>query len=308
MANPKRSVPPTPPGGWSSSGQPSSRPPAAALRRGDAEHHNATPMPRRIHTSRIANSPITPEPASPGSAPQVADGPSDPFGSWPTWRRRETTGAPFPTAPGFPRGFPPRPPSLPPPGPGLVAAVQQVTAERGTRRQHRPTTTAPAGPRATGTSGSAHRNHPLTHSIQTRGPELVGWACAWERPWTARLRRATASSPRLYRMSAEAPGQPAEVPRDAVVIRFRPTEPDAVWNWACKEHRRIGRHRLSVFAAVRLKRETQQDVIDLLLRASELAGIDPERNKKYCVCTSAAEVLDLGFTFWRDGDDEERDE
>lgn len=109
-------------------------------------------------------------------------------------------------------------------------------------------------------------------------------------------------------MSAEAPGQPAEVPRDAVVIRFRPTDPDAVWNWACKEHRRIGRHRLSVFAEVRLKGETQQDVIDRLLRASELAGIDPERNKKRSVCTSAAELLDLGFAFYKDGDDEERDE
>jgi hypothetical protein len=107
-------------------------------------------------------------------------------------------------------------------------------------------------------------------------------------------------------MSAEAPGQPAEVPRDAVVIRFRPTEPEAVWNWACKEHRRVGRHRLSVFAAVPLKGETQQDVIDRLLRSSEMM-INPAKNKKYYVCTSAG-LLDLGFTFWKDGDDEERDE
>jgi hypothetical protein len=109
-------------------------------------------------------------------------------------------------------------------------------------------------------------------------------------------------------MSAEATGELASVPRDAVVIRFRPTDPDAVWNWALKEHRRIGRHRLSVFADVKRRGETTQDAIDRLLRASELGGIDPERNKKYSVCTSAAELLDLSFAFWKDGDDQELDE
>jgi hypothetical protein len=120
--------------------------------------------------------------------------------------------------------------------------------------------------------------------------------------------RVTSSSPSLNCMSAETPGEPADVARKAVVIRFRPIKPDAVWEWACKEHRRTGRHRLSVFADIRRGQETEQDVIDRLLKASELAGIDPAKNKKYSLCTSAAELLDLGFTFWRDGDDDERDE
>jgi hypothetical protein len=109
-------------------------------------------------------------------------------------------------------------------------------------------------------------------------------------------------------MSAEAPGELADVPRDAVVIRFRPWAPDAVWNWACKEHRRIDRYRLSVFADIRRAQETEQQVIDRLLKASELAGIDPTSNKKYSLCTSAGELAALGFTFWKDGDDGEPDE
>jgi hypothetical protein len=106
----------------------------------------------------------------------------------------------------------------------------------------------------------------------------------------------------------EPSGEQADVPRDAVVVRFRPTEPGAVWNWAVKEHRRSGRYRLSVFADVRRGQETEQDVVRRLLEASELAGIDPERNKKYCLCTSAAELLDRNFTFWKDGDIDELDE
>jgi hypothetical protein len=109
-------------------------------------------------------------------------------------------------------------------------------------------------------------------------------------------------------MSSDVPGSLADIARDAVVIRFRPTVPDAVWQWAVKEHRRVGRYRLSVFADRRRVGETEQEAIGRLLKASELAGIDPEKNKKYCLCTSAAELLDLGFTFWKDGDDDEQDE
>jgi hypothetical protein len=42
----------------------------------------------------------------------------------PSARRGATTGAPFPTAPGFPRGFPPRPLSLPPSGPARGPATR----------------------------------------------------------------------------------------------------------------------------------------------------------------------------------------
>jgi hypothetical protein len=109
-------------------------------------------------------------------------------------------------------------------------------------------------------------------------------------------------------MNPEAPGELVEMAGDAVVIRFRPTQPESVWNQACKEHRRIGRYRLSVFADVRRPDETEDGVIGRLLKASEV-GINPEKNKKFTVCTSSAELLDLGFTFWKDGDDDnERDE
>lgn len=108
-------------------------------------------------------------------------------------------------------------------------------------------------------------------------------------------------------MSAELPGELADVPRDAVVIRFRPWEPESVWNSACKEHRRIGRYRLSVFADVKRRGETEEQVIDRLLRVSELS-IDPAKNRKYSLCTSAGKLADLGFTFWKDKEDGELDE
>jgi hypothetical protein len=104
-------------------------------------------------------------------------------------------------------------------------------------------------------------------------------------------------------MCSEGPGDEVDVPRDAVVIRFRPTQPDAVWARACKEHQWIGRYRLSVFADTRRAQESEEDLIDRLLRASEV-GINPAKNKNFTVCTSAAELLDLGFSFWKDGDDD----
>lgn len=105
-------------------------------------------------------------------------------------------------------------------------------------------------------------------------------------------------------MPAEDPGELVDVPADAVVIRFRPWTPENVWNSACKEYRRIGRYRLSVFADVRRGQETQGDVIDRLLKVTEIR-IDPAKNKKYSLCTSADKVTDLGFTFWKDMDDDE---
>lgn len=58
-------------------------------------------------------------------------------------------------------------------------------------------------------------------------------------------------------MQPEFPGEPAEVPEDALVIRFRPTAPDRALASAEKEYRRIGRHRLSVFADVARAEESE---------------------------------------------------
>jgi len=91
----------------------------------------------------------------------------------------------------------------------------------------------------------------------------------------------------------------ADVPRDAVVIRFRPVEPSAVLQWAAKEHRRTGHNRLSVFAVVPGPGESSEAAEGRLLNAAGLAGIDLARQTKYFVCTAGA-LLDAGFTFWKD--------
>lgn len=90
-----------------------------------------------------------------------------------------------------------------------------------------------------------------------------------------------------------------ELPRDAVVIRFRPVEPSRVMEWAAKEHRRTGRYRLWVFASVRGPGQSDEAAEARLLHAAGLAGIDLARQSKYFVCTAGA-LLDAGFTFWKD--------
>jgi hypothetical protein len=105
-------------------------------------------------------------------------------------------------------------------------------------------------------------------------------------------------------MQPEFPGIPAEVPGDALVIRFRPTAPPDVLRWAEKEHRRIGRHRLSVFAEVARTGETQEQLLRRLIKAS-VPRINPDKNPKVFICTRASALLGLGFTFWKDGDDDE---
>jgi hypothetical protein len=103
-------------------------------------------------------------------------------------------------------------------------------------------------------------------------------------------------------MCPEASNRPVDVRRDAVVIRFWPVSPETVWKKALQEYRATGHYRLSVFADAARSHETQQDVVYRLLKSSEI-GINPANNKKFTLCTSAAELLDLGFTFWKDGDD-----
>jgi hypothetical protein len=97
-----------------------------------------------------------------------------------------------------------------------------------------------------------------------------------------------------------------DIPGEAIVIRFRPTDPERVLQSAEKEARRTsGRFGLSVFAAAACEGESSQDVIRRLLKASELGGIDPRSHPKYFVCARAEQVLNMGFTFWKDGDDDE---
>lgn len=58
------------------------------------------------------------------------------------------------------------------------------------------------------------------------------------------------------------------------------------------------------------KRDDEDDdaVIQRLLGVSELAGVDPSRNKRFYVCAAAAELKKLNFTFYKDEDDDEPEE
>lgn len=93
-------------------------------------------------------------------------------------------------------------------------------------------------------------------------------------------------------------------------MRFRPTAPDSVLNSAKKEHRRVGRYALSVFADVPRVwdngiAEEEQAVCRRLVRAAGLnSGIDLSGNPKYWVAP-AASILDEGFLFIKDNDDDE---
>lgn len=111
-------------------------------------------------------------------------------------------------------------------------------------------------------------------------------------------------------MPIEEPGEPASVavPGDALVIRFRPTAPDAVLRRATQEFQRTGRYGASVFATVKRPGETESAMRRRLLAVAELAGMAPENHPKYFVCAKAEELIRRGFAFYKDGDDDERDE
>jgi hypothetical protein len=94
------------------------------------------------------------------------------------------------------------------------------------------------------------------------------------------------------------------IPATALVIRFRPWEPERVLASAEKEHRRAGHHRLSVFADTARPGEDSAAVVQRLLQAAELDGIPPEKNPKYTLCTEAGNLLKEGFSFHKyDQDD-----
>lgn len=98
------------------------------------------------------------------------------------------------------------------------------------------------------------------------------------------------------------------VPPDALVIRFRPTDPESVLRRAEVSARLDGRYLLSVFADAPTAGESEIDLRARLLKASEMSGLPADKNKKYYVCTRAKELLDRGFAFCKDGDDDELDE
>lgn len=116
--------------------------------------------------------------------------------------------------------------------------------------------------------------------------------------------------PRVYPGSVpvEEAGEPVAVPSDALVIRFRPIAPDAVLRRAVNEFKRTGRHGASVFATTGRAGESDSAMRRRLLAVAELAGMSPENHPKYYVCAHARELIRRGFVFYKDGDDDERDE
>jgi hypothetical protein len=174
------------------------------------------------------------------------------------------------------------------------AKVSATHPEHGNSKRHE------GGP-PTRPSGS--RNPPHGTAGPLRGDALAATSVRCAKP--------PSQSPEAHRlcvMPSEVPGRAVRIPAEALVIRFRPTDPDSVLGWAQKEFRHTGCYRLSLFADVQKPDETEGDLIRRLLGASEMSGIDPKSNKKYFVCTRAAELLERGFTFWKDGDDDEQDE
>jgi hypothetical protein len=106
----------------------------------------------------------------------------------------------------------------------------------------------------------------------------------------------------------EEPGDFVPIPEDALVIRFRPTSPDSVLKRAKNEFLRTGRHGASVFATARRAGETDAAMRRRLLAVAELSGMSPENHPKYYVCATAEELIRRGFVFYKDGDDDEKDE
>jgi hypothetical protein len=88
--------------------------------------------------------------------------------------------------------------------------------------------------------------------------------------------------------------------RDALVIRFRPTQPDAMLSSAQKAFRQGGAYRLSIFADSARDGEDEEALIGRLLRAAELSHISNDGNPKFWLCTSAGELIDDGFVFRKD--------
>ena len=93
---------------------------------------------------------------------------------------------------------------------------------------------------------------------------------------------------------------PADLPGDAIVVRFPPATAEGALRRAERDSRLSGAYRLSVFVGVAQGGEGNDEVIERLLRASELS-IDPVSNRKFFVCSRADRLAREGFTLVKDG-------
>lgn len=82
--------------------------------------------------------------------------------------------------------------------------------------------------------------------------------------------------------------------RDAIVLRFSPVSAAAMLRKAEQAYRDCGAYRLSVFASEQWDEETEDDVVQRILAASELQNISPESNQKFWFLSEAGKIYDLG--------------
>lgn len=94
------------------------------------------------------------------------------------------------------------------------------------------------------------------------------------------------------------------VPGDAVVVRFSPFGPERTLARARTEYDRVGHYRVSVFVGLREEGEDQASIIQRLLEAAELGGIQPTNNPKYMLCAEASKITAAGFTFHKYDEDD----
>ncbi|WP_433599142.1 hypothetical protein ACQPXH_26200 [Nocardia sp. CA-135953] len=98
-----------------------------------------------------------------------------------------------------------------------------------------------------------------------------------------------------------------EVDPKALVIRFRPMEPESLIKRAALDARRSegGHHAVSVWCGVQEEGETESELRDRILDITVQNGLGAANNNRYWVCTTALELMERGFKFVKDGYDGE---
>lgn len=95
---------------------------------------------------------------------------------------------------------------------------------------------------------------------------------------------------------------------EAAVLRFSPIAPERMLKKAEQAFRDCGAYRLSVFAADAQLGESEVELIDRILRATELGGIDPITNTRYWYLSKAEKIYELGYNLVKYGFDGEIEE
>lgn len=87
---------------------------------------------------------------------------------------------------------------------------------------------------------------------------------------------------------------------EALVIRFSPASAERLLAKAEQMYRYKGLYVVSVFSSdLQWPEMTDEEHHEALLLASELGGIDPEKNSKYWYCSQAGRIRESGFTFMK---------